>query len=146
LLARSQYPEGPATGHLGTDFFFLLVYKRMLRWFPRLQVATTCFSYAPPDLHFLDPYFIFMYCTCIITTATGRQHICSQICYYIIIITRHLMLAYFQILLAGSLVTSHRPTGSPVCHFFKYATFVSGDIYQNSSCYFFTLTSLEVFG
>jgi len=22
LLARSQYPEGPATGHLGTDFFF----------------------------------------------------------------------------------------------------------------------------
>jgi hypothetical protein len=22
LLARSQYPEGPATGHLGTGFFF----------------------------------------------------------------------------------------------------------------------------
>ena len=22
LLARSQYPEGPATGHLGTVFFF----------------------------------------------------------------------------------------------------------------------------
>jgi hypothetical protein len=22
-LARSQNPEGPATGHLGTDFFFL---------------------------------------------------------------------------------------------------------------------------
>ena len=22
LLARSQYPEGPATGHLNTDFFF----------------------------------------------------------------------------------------------------------------------------
>ena len=28
LLARSQYPEGPATGHLGTGF----------PWFPRLKV------------------------------------------------------------------------------------------------------------
>jgi len=33
----------------------------MLRWFPRLQVATACFSCSPPDLSFLDPYFIFMY-------------------------------------------------------------------------------------
>jgi hypothetical protein len=33
----------------------------MLRWFPRLQVATACFSCSPPDLKFLDPYFIFMY-------------------------------------------------------------------------------------
>jgi len=33
----------------------------MLRWFPRLQVATACFSCSPPDLNFLDPYFIFMY-------------------------------------------------------------------------------------
>jgi hypothetical protein len=32
LLARSQYPEGPATGHLDTGFsWFLCVYKRMLR-------------------------------------------------------------------------------------------------------------------
>jgi len=61
LLARSQYPEGPATGHLGTCFsWFLCVYKRMLRWFPRLQVATGCFSCSPPDLNFLDPYFIFV--------------------------------------------------------------------------------------
>jgi hypothetical protein len=28
LLARSQYPEGPATGHLGTDFSGLPVSKR----------------------------------------------------------------------------------------------------------------------
>jgi hypothetical protein len=30
----------------------------MLKWFPRLQVATAC---SPPDLNFLDPYFTFMY-------------------------------------------------------------------------------------
>jgi hypothetical protein len=42
LLARSQYSEGPATGHLNTGFSsFTCVYKQMLRWFPRLQVATT---------------------------------------------------------------------------------------------------------
>ena len=36
LLARSQYPEGPATGHLDTGFSrFPCVYKRMLRWFPK---------------------------------------------------------------------------------------------------------------
>ena len=35
LLARSQYPEGPATGHLDTGFsWFPCVYKRMLRWSP----------------------------------------------------------------------------------------------------------------
>jgi len=45
LLARSQYSEGPATGHLDTGFsLFTCVYKQMLRWFPRFQVATTCFS------------------------------------------------------------------------------------------------------
>ena len=33
----------------------------MLRWFPKLQVATACFSCSPPDLNLLDPYFIFMY-------------------------------------------------------------------------------------
>jgi len=31
LLARSQYPEGPATGHLNTGFsWFPCVYKQML--------------------------------------------------------------------------------------------------------------------
>ena len=62
LLARSQYSEGPATGHLDTDFsWFPCVYKQMLRWVPKFQVATTCFSCSHPDLNFLDPYFMFMY-------------------------------------------------------------------------------------
>ena len=62
LLARSQYPGGPATGHFGTGFpWFPSIYKRMLIWFPRLQVTTACFSCSPPDLNFLDPYFIFMF-------------------------------------------------------------------------------------
>ena len=60
LLARSQYSEGPATGHLDTGFsWFHCVYKQMLRWFPRFQVATTCFSCNPPDLNLLVTNFIF---------------------------------------------------------------------------------------
>jgi len=43
LLARSHYSECPATPHLHTGFsWFSCVYKQMLRWFPRFQVATTC--------------------------------------------------------------------------------------------------------
>ena len=60
LLARSQYSEGPATGHLDTGFsWFPCVYKQMLRWFPTLQVATTCFSCSPPDLNLVVTNFIF---------------------------------------------------------------------------------------
>ena len=60
LLARSQYSEGPATGHLDTGSppppF---VYKQKLRWFPGFEVATTCFSCSPPDLNLLVTNFIF---------------------------------------------------------------------------------------
>jgi len=76
LLARSQYPEGPATGPLDTGFsWFPCVYKRMLRWFPSFRVATTCLSCNPPDLNFLVTLYICIYiyiylCTCKITTAT----------------------------------------------------------------------------
>ena len=77
LLARSQYPEGPATGHLDKRFsWFPCDYKRMLRWFPSFQVATTCFSCSPPDLNFLVTFFPYL-CTCKITTATGWQPNCS---------------------------------------------------------------------
>jgi len=60
LLARSQYLEGPATGHFDTGFsWFPCVCKQMLSWFPRFQVATTCFSCSPPDLNLLVTNFIF---------------------------------------------------------------------------------------
>ena len=60
LKHRSQYSEGPATGQLDTGFsWFPCVYKQMLRWFPRFQVATTCFSCSPPDLNVLVTNFIF---------------------------------------------------------------------------------------
>ena len=60
LLARSQYSEGPATGHLDTGFsWFPCVYKQMLRCFPTFQVATTCFSCSPPYLNLLVTNFIF---------------------------------------------------------------------------------------
>ena len=57
LLVRSRYPEGPVAGHLDTGFsWFPCVYRRILRWFPSFQVATTCFSYSPPELNFLVTY------------------------------------------------------------------------------------------
>jgi len=60
LLARSQYSEGPATGHLDTGFsWFPCVYKKILRWFPRFQVVTTSFPCSPPDLNLLVTNFMF---------------------------------------------------------------------------------------
>jgi len=60
LLARIQYSEDPTTGHLDTGFsWFPCVYKKLLRRFPRFQVATTCFSNSPPDLNSVVTNFIF---------------------------------------------------------------------------------------
>ena len=60
LLARSQYSEGPATGHPDTGFsLFPCVYKQMLSWFLRFQVATTCFSCSPPDVNSVVTNFMF---------------------------------------------------------------------------------------
>ena len=54
LLARSQYPEVPATGHLDTGFsWFPCVYKQ------GFQVATTCFSCSPPNLNLVVTNFMF---------------------------------------------------------------------------------------
>ena len=63
LLARSQYSEGPATGHLDTGFsWFPCVYKQMLRWLLRFQNATTCFSCGPPDLNLNLSLTSFIFC------------------------------------------------------------------------------------
>ena len=57
LLARSQNPESPVTGHFDTCFsWFSCVYKRMLRWFPSFLVVTSCFSRSPLELYFLVTY------------------------------------------------------------------------------------------
>ena len=62
LLPRSQYPEGPATGHLDTSFSrFPCVYKQMLRWFSIFQVVTTCFSCSPPDLNLVVTDYTLLY-------------------------------------------------------------------------------------
>jgi hypothetical protein len=86
LLARSQYPEGPATGHLDTGFsWFPCVYKRMLRRFPSFQVATTCLSCSPPYLNFLVTFSSYL-CTCKITTATGWHPIAVNKYYYLLLL------------------------------------------------------------
>ena len=60
LMARSQYPEGPANGHLDTGFpWFPSVYNQMLRRLPTFQVATTCFLCSPPDFNLLVTNSIF---------------------------------------------------------------------------------------
>jgi hypothetical protein len=64
LLARGQYSEDPPIGHLDTGFsWFPWVFKQMLIWFPRLQVATTCFSCNPPHLNLVANQF-YVLCTC----------------------------------------------------------------------------------
>ena len=56
---------------LDTGFtWFPRVFKRMLRWFPTFQVATTCFSCSPPDVNLVAKQCHILY-TCQITTATG---------------------------------------------------------------------------
>jgi hypothetical protein len=52
--------EGPATGHLDTGFpWFSSVFKQMLRWFPRFQVATACFSCSPLNLNYQNETLCF---------------------------------------------------------------------------------------
>ena len=45
----------------GVVFFFVfLCINANAEVVPKTQVATACFSCSPPDLNFLDPYFIFV--------------------------------------------------------------------------------------
>jgi hypothetical protein len=54
LLAKGQYPVGPATGHVGAGLlgFPVSVYKRMLLWFPRLP---SCYCMLLMQLHPTSP-------------------------------------------------------------------------------------------
>ena len=64
LLVRRQYSEGRETGHLDTRFsWFPCACKQMLRWLPRFQVATTCFSRSPPDLNLNLSVTSFIFCS-----------------------------------------------------------------------------------
>jgi hypothetical protein len=59
--------------------WFTFVYKRMLRWFPRFQVATICFSCRPPELkvNLLETSFIYLYINIIIIMEImKREHAC----------------------------------------------------------------------
>ena len=56
--------------------FPVSVYKRMLRWFPKLQVATACFSCSSPRFKYTRSLIMFMYMY--VTAVTGRQPNCSK--------------------------------------------------------------------
>jgi len=60
----STFPLTLALSHLDTGFsLFPSVYKQMLRWFPRFQVATTCFLCSHPDLTFWRRNYFFNFST-----------------------------------------------------------------------------------
>ena len=60
ILCQNKKKESPATGHLDTGFsWFPCVYKQVLRWFPRFQVATMCFSCSSPNLNSVVTNFMF---------------------------------------------------------------------------------------
>jgi hypothetical protein len=47
-----MHPEGPATGHLDTGFFwFSSVFKQMLRWFPSSKLLLHASHTAVPILN-----------------------------------------------------------------------------------------------
>jgi hypothetical protein len=62
LLARGQYSEGLATGHLDTGFsWFPLSLSKCCVGSQDSQVATTCFSYSPPDINLVANQFHVLY-------------------------------------------------------------------------------------
>ena len=53
--------------------WFPCVYKQMLRWFPRFQVATTRSSCSPPGLNFLVTNFGDRLCGLVVFLATDTE-------------------------------------------------------------------------
>ena len=102
-LPSMQIRNGSDTVPVKFAFFFgwfPCVYKRMLEWFPRLQVAAACFSCSPPDRNYLDPYFIFMY--------MHNNHC-------------HLVTAHLQSNISSSSSSSSSPSpSSPLCRIFIF--------------------------
>ena len=111
----------------------------MLRWFPRLQFVTACFSCSPACLNFLAPYFIFMcmhYNHCHRATA----HLQLNVYHYILLFftnmvrsrgVHYLVYRVFHIWII-KIFTSHRLE--------RAALFGSKDIKrgtQQQSCHFF---------
>jgi hypothetical protein len=71
LLARSQYSEGPATGHLDTGFFLVsLCLKANAEMVPNIPSCHYMLLMCPSRLKFSSNQFHVLY-TCKITTATG---------------------------------------------------------------------------
>jgi hypothetical protein len=71
LLARSQYLEGPATGHLDTGFsWFPCVYKANAEMVPNIPSCHYMLLMQPSRLKFISNQFHILY-KCKITTATG---------------------------------------------------------------------------
>ena len=67
----------------------------MLRWFPRLRVATAC---SLPDVNFLDPYFIFIYM---------HYNNCHRAVKYIIIIMMMMMMIIIIIIIIYLTANGH---------------------------------------
>jgi len=71
LLARSQYSEGPATGHLVTGFFLgFLCLKSNAEMAPKIPSCHYMLLIQPSRLKFSSNQFHVLF-TCKITTATG---------------------------------------------------------------------------
>ena len=70
LLASSQYPEGPATGHLDTDFLVFPVSTSECS--DGSQVSKSLLHASHVALQtYISQLLISYLCTCKITTATG---------------------------------------------------------------------------
>ena len=105
LLARSQYSEGPATGHIDTAFsWFPCAYKQMLRRFPR---NCTQYSLAWVFLPFVHAVFQFVSCVLLLVLSCLVCNCCwLVVCIVVVILCVFVVLCvyccfYFRCRTAG---------------------------------------------